>query len=94
MCAAYTPSGYTARNPPATATGSTPRCRIAKPVSVTPPAPAQAVRMRPMASALAVPSGPASAATGVISSITPGGCTVMKSLYGTVPWISRTAPPK
>ena len=50
--------------------------------------------MRAMARALAVPSGAASAATGVISSITPGGCTVMKSLYGTAPWISRTALPK
>ena len=67
---------------------------MSKPVSVTPPAPAQAVSMRPMASALAVPSGPASTATGVISSITPGGCTVMKSLYGTAPWIRRTALPK
>ena len=66
---------------------------MSSPVSVTPAAPAQAVSTRPMASALAVPSGPANSATGVISSMTPGGCTVMKSRYGTEPWIRRTALP-
>ena len=67
---------------------------MSRPVSVTPAAPAQAVSTRPMNRALAVPTGPANNAAGVISSMTPGGWTVTKSLYGTAPWISRSAPPK
>ena len=33
-------------------------------------------------------------ATGAISNVIPGGCTMMKSRYGSAPLISRTALPK
>ena len=42
----------------------------------------------------AVPVTWASSAAGVISRVMPGGCTMMKSRYGSAPCTSRSALPK
>ena len=57
-------------------------------------APASAVRIRPTPIPQAVPRPLVTSATGAISSVMPGGWTMMKSRYGRSPWISRIALPK
>jgi hypothetical protein len=55
---------------------------------------ASTVSSRATASPHAVPKTFATSATGLISSIEPGGCTMAKSRYAIAPWTSRTALPK
>ena len=52
------------------------------------------VASRATASPQSVPVTRASSATGVISSVIPGGCTNTKSRYGSIPCTRRTALPK
>ena len=72
-------AGYTARIPQLTITASTPRWRTSRPARTTAAALASAVRTRPAAIPAAVPVALVASATGAVSSVIPGGWTMMKS---------------
>ena len=94
VCAATRLPGKMASTPQDRATASGPRCRASRPTSTIPAALAATVRMRPAAMPQAVLVTWASSAAGLISSVMPGGCTMMKSRYGSEPCTSRSALPK
>jgi hypothetical protein len=80
--------------PQVTIVAKTPRWRTSRPPRTTAAALTRTVRIRPTPIAQAVPASLEMAAAGIISSVIPGGWTMMKSRYGTRPWMSRNALPK
>src|SRR5580692_9667294 len=94
VCAVVMSSGYAARMPQLTTVTNTPRQRTRDPTSGTHRAEASTVSSRAAAIACVAVDTLAMTATGAISSRMPGGWTNAKPWYGTLPEISRIAPPR